>query len=403
MRKLFYFTTYYPNRDVQWKTDELKILKTHFDIEVVPFENKKFEYKAEKIQNVKYRNPLFDVFPKINIRKKLIKVIFSRYRFYFIAEAFQKKVFFSKKKLILWTEAAYKILELSENKELSEIFKNADEKIIFYFYWGKETGEIIGFLKTKAKIIVRYHGYDLYEERNNNYIPFRKKQLKNLNFAIFISKQGEEYLKKRYSKIKFKTKLSRLGTQSLGLAKQSDDGVFRIVSCSSVIPLKRVELIAEAVMKLEMEVEWTHIGEGVGFENLKKQTIVFPDNIKINLVGQVSAKEVPYFYVNKKVDLFINTSTTEGLPVSIMEALAAGIPVLATDVGGTSELVDKYVGKLLPADLTSDLLAEEIRMFHNMTTEQKELLRKNAFKTFEKKVDFEKNTQNFMSHLQKIL
>ncbi len=400
MKKIIYFTTYYPNRDVQWKTDEIKILSKHFNIEIIPFENKNFEHKAEKIKGVKYSSPLFNVFHKKDIRKKLLRVIFSKYILNFLSEAIQKKVFFSKTKLILWTETAYKILKLSKNKKLKSIFSNADEKTIFYFYWGKETSEVLGFLKTKAKIIVRYHGYDLYEERNSNYISFRKKQLKNLDYAVFVSEQGEKYLKNKYPNIKFKTKLSRLGTHSYGLAKQSDDGVFRIVSCSSVIPLKRVWLIAKAIIMLKFKTEWTHIGGGNDFEELKKQTANLPRNIKINLTGQVSANDVPNYYANKRVDLFINASTTEGLPVSVMEAFAAGIPALATDVGGTSELVNSSTGKLLPADLTPNILAKEITRFKNQNSEHTQLLRKNAFVKFENVVDFEKNTNMFVEFLK---
>lgn len=402
MKKLIYFTTYYPNRDVQWKTDELRILCKYFRVEVVPFENKEFEHKADRIENITYHKALFDIFPKKGIRYKLFRVLFSKFVFKFKLELLRKRVFLSKTKLILWTEAAYKILMLSKNNSLKQIFKNADENTIFYFYWGRETSEILGFLKTMAKIIVRYHGYDLYEERNNNYIPFRSNQLKNLDYAVFVSENGENYLKKRYPNINFKTKVSRLGTQTHGLAKQSKDDIFRIVSCSSVIPLKRVELIANAIMKLNFKVEWTHIGGGRKFGELKKLIEKSPDNVKINLTGQVSANDVPTYYANKPVDLFINASTTEGLPVSIMEALAAGIPVFATDVGGTSELVDNSVGKLLSVDISVDILIQEISRFQKTSFNEKEILKKNAFSQFENNVNFTKNTQNFITFLNNL-
>ena len=51
--------------------------------------------------------------------------------------------------------------------------------------------------------------------------------------------------------------------------------------------------------------------------------------------------------------MFVNVSESEGIPVSIMEALAAGVPVLATDVGGTSELVGENNGILLPPNPTA--------------------------------------------------
>jgi glycosyltransferase involved in cell wall biosynthesis len=55
-------------------------------------------------------------------------------------------------------------------------------------------------------------------------------------------------------------------------------------------------------------------------------------------------------------DLFVQSSHTEGLPNVLLEAAAAGVPVVATDVGGTSEVVaDGETGQLVPADDSAEL------------------------------------------------
>lgn len=57
------------------------------------------------------------------------------------------------------------------------------------------------------------------------------------------------------------------------------------------------------------------------------------------------------------LDLFVMTSDTEGLPNAIMEAMAAGLPVVATRVGGTHEIVvDGTTGRLVPRGLLVPLL-----------------------------------------------
>ena len=61
----------------------------------------------------------------------------------------------------------------------------------------------------------------------------------------------------------------------------------------------------------------------------------------------VSNEKILDFYAEQFVDLFINLSDSEGIPVSIMEALSAGIPVLATNVGGTGECVGQENGFLV--------------------------------------------------------
>lgn len=59
-------------------------------------------------------------------------------------------------------------------------------------------------------------------------------------------------------------------------------------------------------------------------------------------------------YLSNYFHVFINVSHSEGLPVSFMEAFSAGIPVLATDVGGNGELVKGNAGALLPQNFTQE-------------------------------------------------
>ena len=78
-------------------------------------------------------------------------------------------------------------------------------------------------------------------------------------------------------------------------------------------------------------------------------------------MGQVSNREVISYYMNNHVNLFINVSESEGIPVSIMEAISFGIPVIATDVGGTSEIViDGFNGLLLNKTFDIDKLVDVI-------------------------------------------
>ena len=67
------------------------------------------------------------------------------------------------------------------------------------------------------------------------------------------------------------------------------------------------------------------------------------------------------------------------LPVSVMEAMSFGIPVLATDVGGTSEIVkDGCNGFLLNADFTAEEFKEKIMSFLNMKNDVYISFRENA-------------------------
>ena len=65
------------------------------------------------------------------------------------------------------------------------------------------------------------------------------------------------------------------------------------------------------------------------------------------------------------LDLLVLCSANEGSPVAIMEAMASGVPVVATDVGGVPDLVaDGETGVLVPAG-DPHALAEAITMLHS--------------------------------------
>ena len=49
------------------------------------------------------------------------------------------------------------------------------------------------------------------------------------------------------------------------------------------------------------------------------------------------------------MDVYVNSSISEGISLTILEAMAAGVPVVATAVGGTPEIVTDEVGRLVPA------------------------------------------------------
>lgn len=241
---------------------------------------------------------------------------------------------------------------------------------IVYSYWFSDLPLLSILLKEQwsSKEIVllsRAHGYDLYEDRNIvGSIPFREQVLKELNIVFPCSVDGERYLKDKYPDYSPKIIKSYLGTNDYGLSLGIENDILHIASCSAIIPLKRVQLIAETVRILEINnvrVKWTCIGDGTELDQIKQYA---RNNIKkseVAFVGRLTNAEVLDFYKNNHIDFFVNVSEKEGLPVSIMEAISFGIPCVATDVGGTHEIViDGITGKLLPKDITAEMLAEII-------------------------------------------
>lgn len=277
-------------------------------------------------------------------------------------------------------------------------------KTIFYTYWFNSVAMGIGLAKTRypeIKLISRAHNSDLYEYRHKPpYIPCRSDLLKTLDLLFLVSEDGQKYIANRYPLFANLCQVAKLGIRDPGFStRRSDDGVFRIVSCSFVVPVKRIDLLIRALkylgtLKPYAQFEWVHIGDGQLTNHVRKLADnILPNNVKYSFLGYLPNEEVLSFYRYNAVDAFINVSAVEGLPVSILEALACGIPVIATDVGGNREVVSDRNGMCL----SSNPSAREIALAIIKLVDSPGLLGKK--KEESRKVWEEKHNTEIVSHL----
>ncbi len=256
----------------------------------------------------------------------------------------------------------------------------AMKEAVLYFFWGTDYARILPFLPMSVarSSAVRFHGFDLYHQRASGFLPHQKAIIEHAGSVLAVSAHGAAYLRTCYPRHAGKIRVAALGTEVRGQCKRSDDGVLRVVSCGFVRSEKRTNLIAEALRSTTRRVEWTHIGDGPLFDELKAATALLPTNVSARLLGRMSNEAILQLYERLPIDVFVNVSATEGLPVSIMEAMCAGIPVIATDVGGSSELVDASTGMLLPANFAATDLTAALETFADLRPDEIELLRKNC-------------------------
>lgn len=257
---------------------------------------------------------------------------------------------------------------------------------VFYSYWFYDIALVAVKLRdhftiNKKCAVSRAHGYDIYTYRNSmNYLPFREYILKNIDKVYTCSKNGRDYLKNLYSNYENKIEVAYLGSRDHGIKLVDEEHTFHIVSCCHITPVKRMDLLAKSLETLKdsgLKLKWTHFGGGDGLEALKEYSKENLEFMEVNFAGSVKNAELMEYYKKESVDLFINTSSSEGLPVSIMEACSFGIPSIATDVGGTSEIVrDGQTGFLLNADFKLKDLGEKIKYMVDLSKEEKEAFRK---------------------------
>ncbi len=278
---------------------------------------------------------------------------------------------------------------------------------VIYGYWLNIPAYAAVRLKRKLKstsfAVSRAHGFDLYAERSETvYLPFQEQIYNELDEIASISDNGKQYLEDKYGS-KNKVSVFRLGASDKRIHNpETDRNVFRIVSCARVIPLKRLTRIVDALKNItDKEIVWTHIGNGTEYENLKNYAEKeLPQNITADFRGFVPNNQVYDIYAKTPFHVFINVSETEGVPVSIMEAMSFGIPVTATAVGGTSELVDvNKNGFLLKSDFTDSDLIACIRSLADMPEAEYAAFRNAAREKFEREYNAETNYKRFIEHI----
>lgn len=244
------------------------------------------------------------------------------------------------------------------------------ERFVFYTYWWGATTTGFG-LSRKGRVITRAHGFDLYEDRHTPaYLPCRRGSLRLLDGIFPDSDRGREYLEHTFGNALCRCETARLGVSDPGLScPPSADGVLRVVSCSVQVPVKRLDLLIDGLgtagrMERALRIEWTHFGTGFLQPELERQVAAaFPPNVTHHFAGYSDQKALFAWYGANPVDVFVNVSASEGTPVSIMEAIACGIPVLATSVGGNVEIATERNGLRLPPNPSACEVAATLLRF----------------------------------------
>ncbi|MHB1484063.1 MAG: glycosyltransferase [Saccharofermentanales bacterium] len=379
MNKLIMFTDNYPYRSGGSFVDcEIKYLSKSFSEIILVntfYKSNKIYYEVPTNVTLLPLNCSSRINEKFKIFKGMFFLLFKTNEEWELTKTIIKPNFI--KHLFFYYIKAMAIYRYTQ---CIDVFNNYnisnDDRIILYTYWFHHMNYVAIKLKQNyfknAKIISRAHGADLYEERYPfGFSPLKKYCIINTDRILTCSMNGETYLKKLFPEYSKKISYSYLGTNDYGMNLSTTTNDFILVSCSSLSPIKRIDLIITALSKLKekkINLKWIHFGDGVlNKKMVKMANECLSGNISFVFKGQVTNIELMNFYKMNHVDLFINLSSSEGIPVSIMEAMSFNIPVMATNVGGIGELVDDENGFLVDKTIFPEAIAKIIQNYYKYT------------------------------------
>lgn len=206
----------------------------------------------------------------------------------------------------------------------------------------------------KEKIIFTVHGFDSVRLANPKFLIIEKLLKHRVKKIVAVSDYDKKILKEEGINKSVVTVYN--GIQDIEFTKEVTPKIdfdslkkgYKIVMCiARLSPQKKFELFCEIADKM--------VDEKIKFVWIGNKEEVKLSNENILMLGEIANAQDYLRYA----DLFILPSNYEGLPISIIESLAYRKPVIASDVGGISEILNEKNGFAL--ENQADLFAEKIR------------------------------------------
>ncbi len=251
-------------------------------------------------------------------------------------------------------------LDFQAIKKIRQIIKLEKPAII---HLHSTRAGIIGTLAAKnlkVPIIYTEHLYTQEYKPINKIIHFGqifayKKLSKYITKVIAVSEASKKYLVNAHIFPKNKIEVIHHGIQQASNVKRQTSKEIIVGSVGTLTEIKGYEYLIKAIQDIK-NVKLEIMGTGPDLEKLKKLDI----NKKVKFWGFVNRPEKNM----SRWSIYIQPSLAESFGLALAEAMSLGLPVIASKVGGISELVDS-AGILVPAESTKVIRDAIIELIEN--------------------------------------
>jgi glycosyltransferase involved in cell wall biosynthesis len=164
---------------------------------------------------------------------------------------------------------------------------------------------------------------------------------------------------------------------------------------------KGLDILIKSVSLLKNMDLLVHIGgDGILLEKFKMQSQELGVYKKCKFYGEISAEDIPDFY--SRLDIFVLASRDETFGVVVVEAMASGLPVIATDCGGPKEIITSETGVLVEKESPDELARAITQMSENLHLYDRFIIRKYAEDKFGQKSFVDSITRIYQEVLLKV-
>jgi len=158
-----------------------------------------------------------------------------------------------------------------------------------------------------------------------------------------------------------------------------------LITTSRLVPKNGIENLIDATKILIDEgykIKTLILGEGPAHKNLKSQISNLKIEKKVSLLGHIDQKEIPTHLAT--ADIFVRASISEGLGISFLEAMAVGLPVIGTPVGGITDFLEHKKTGLFAEPQNPKSIAEQVKILIKNKNLKNEIIENGKKLVFEK-------------------